>query len=98
LRVLEEEKLVERAARLGAILLHALKPLEGKLVLDVRGRGLLVGLQLAQPARPYCERLMERGVLCKETHEYVIRLAPPLVIDDADLSWMIEQVRGVLAN
>jgi ornithine--oxo-acid transaminase len=98
LRVLEEEKLVERAARLGAILLHALKPLEGKLVLDVRGRGLLVGLQLAQPARPYCERLMEHGVLCKETHEYVIRLAPPLVIDDADLSWMIEQVRGVLAN
>jgi ornithine--oxo-acid transaminase len=98
LSVLEEEKLVERAARLGAILLHALKPLEGKLVLDVRGRGLLVGLQLAQPARPYCERLMERGVLCKETHEYVIRLAPPLVIDDADLSWMIEQVRGVLAN
>jgi ornithine--oxo-acid transaminase len=98
LSVLEEEKLVERAARLGAILLHALKPLEGKLVLDVRGRGLLVGLQLAQPARPYCERLMEHGVLCKETHEYVIRLAPPLVIDDADLSWMIEQVRGVLAN
>jgi ornithine--oxo-acid transaminase len=98
LRVLEEEKLVERAARLGSILLEALKPLEGGLVVDVRGRGLLVGLELAQPARPYCERLMERGVLCKETHEYVIRLAPPLVITGTDLSWMIEQVHGVLSN
>jgi ornithine--oxo-acid transaminase len=98
LRVLEEEKLVERAAWLGSILLNALKPLEGELVVDVRGRGLLVGVELAQPARHYCERLMERGVLCKETHEYVIRLAPPLVIDEADLSWMIERVRAVLAN
>ncbi len=98
LRVVEEENLVERAARLGSILLEALKPLEGGLVVDVRGRGLLVGLELAQPARPYCERLMERGILCKETHEYVIRLAPPLVIGEADLSWMIERVHGVLSN
>ena len=98
LRVIEDEKLVDGAARLGSILLDALKPLEGKLVVNVRGRGLLVGLELAHPARPYCERLMERGVLCKETHEHVIRLAPPLVIGEADLSWMIDQVRGVLTN
>jgi ornithine--oxo-acid transaminase len=98
LRVIEEEKLVDRAARLGKVLLDALKPLEGGRVVDVRGRGLLVGLELTQPARHYCEQLMARGVLCKETHEYVIRLAPPLVIGEADLSWMIERVRGVLAN
>jgi ornithine--oxo-acid transaminase len=98
LRVIEEEKLVDRAARLGKVLLGALKPLEGGRVVEVRGRGLLVGLELTQPARHYCEQLMVRGVLCKETHEYVIRLAPPLVIGESDLSWMIERVRGVLAN
>src|SRR5207244_1273982 len=84
LRVLAEEKLVERAARLGLLLLDALKPLKGNVVRDVRGRGLLVGLELATAARPYCERLMEHGVLCKETHEHVIRLAPPLVISEEE--------------
>ena len=80
IRVLREERLVERAAGLGVALLEALKPLEGGLVREVRGRGLLVGIELTQAARPYCERLMERGVLSKETHDFVIRLAPPLVI------------------
>ena len=97
LRVLREERLVERTAGLGLKLLEELKPLEGGIVREVRGRGLLVGLELTAPARPYCERLMERGVLCKETHDFVIRLAPPLVITEAELLWMAEQVRAVLS-
>ena len=97
LRVLREERLVERTAGLGLKLLEALKPLEGGIVREVRGRGLLVGLELTAPARPYCERLMERGVLCKETHDFVIRLAPPLVITEEELLWMAEQVRAVLS-
>jgi ornithine--oxo-acid transaminase len=58
---------------------------------------LLVGLELDRPARPYCEQLMTRGVLCKETHERVIRLAPPLVTAEADLQWMVEQLFAVFA-
>ena len=98
LRVLREERLVERAAGLGLKLLEALKPLEGGVVREVRGRGLLVGLELTAPARVYCERLMERGVLCKETHDFVIRLAPPLVISEDEMNWMVEQVRAVLTS
>ena len=97
LRVISEEGLVERAARLGAELLAALKPLQGGIVVEVRGRGLLVGIELDRPARHYCEALADRGVLCKETHDRVIRLAPPLVIAEEDLRWMVEQVRAVLS-
>ncbi len=97
INVLRDERLVERAAGLGVKLLEALKPLEGSLVKEVRGRGLLVGLELTQAARPYCERLMQEGVLCKETHDFVIRLAPPLVISEEDLLWMAERVKAVLS-
>jgi ornithine--oxo-acid transaminase len=96
IRVLEEERLVERAATLGRALMKALTSLRGGPVVDVRGRGLLVGLELDRPARPYCEQLMARGVLCKETHERVIRLAPPLVIAAQDLHWMVEQIAGTI--
>lgn len=95
LRVIEEEGLVERAAALESTLFGALRALTAPVVRDVRGRGLLAGIELSEPARPYCERLLERGVLCKETHDRVIRLAPPLVIEPADLSWMLEQVQAV---
>jgi ornithine--oxo-acid transaminase len=96
LRVIADEKLVERAATLGRALMKALASLRGGAVVDVRGRGLLVGIELDRPARTYCEQLMARGVLCKETHERVIRLAPPLVISAADLHWMVEQIAAVL--
>jgi ornithine--oxo-acid transaminase len=96
LRVLKEEQLVERAASLGPKLMRQLAPLKGPLVREIRGRGLLVGLELTKPARPYCERLAEQGVLCKETHDYVIRLAPPLVITEEELAWMVEQLMVVL--
>ena len=54
---------------------------------------MLIGIELLVPARSYCERLKDLGVLCKETHEYVIRLAPPLIVSEEDLAWAMEQVR-----
>jgi ornithine--oxo-acid transaminase len=96
LRVISDEGLVERAARLGAEVLAALKPLEGGMVTEVRGCGLLIGIELDRNARPFCEALADRGVLCKETHDRVIRLAPPLVIEEQDLRWMVQQVISVL--
>lgn len=96
LRVIEEEGLVERSARLGARLFEMLAPLRGGLVKEVRGRGLLVGLELTERARPYCERLMEAGVLCKETHDCVIRLAPPLIVEEGELEWMVGRLGEVL--
>jgi ornithine--oxo-acid transaminase len=66
----------------------------------VRGKGLLIGLELRREsgkARPYCERLMAEGLLCKETHDQVIRFAPPLTISRADIDWALERVAKVLA-
>jgi ornithine--oxo-acid transaminase len=97
LRVLEEERLTERAAELGAWLMAELSAVRSGPVREVRGRGLMVGIELVERARPYCEALMERGVLCKETHDNVIRLAPPLVTPREDLEWAAAQVRAVLA-
>jgi ornithine--oxo-acid transaminase len=96
LRVLVDEGLAERSAELGSYALERLKNMKGADVVEVRGRGLWIGIELKVPARPYCEALQERGVLCKETHETVIRLAPPLVIDKADLDWGLEQIEAVV--
>lgn len=96
LAVLDDEGLVERARRLGPPILAALRDMQSPVVREVRGRGLLIGIELTGRARPYCERLLEAGVLCKETHDCVIRLAPPLVTSETDLNWMLERVRGVL--
>jgi ornithine--oxo-acid transaminase len=98
LQVLHDEELIDRSARLGRVLLDALGTIQSPVVKAIRGIGLLAGVELHVPARRYCEELLERGVLCKETHERVIRLAPPLVIDEADLLWMTEQLRDVLAR
>ncbi len=106
LRVIADEKLADRSATLGTLLLDLLQPLvrgsEGTArqgapsVRAVRGRGLLIGIELDRPARPVCEQLMERGILCKETHDFVIRLAPPLVIDEADVRWLAAEILSVL--
>ncbi len=96
LRVLEEEQLIERSAQLGKELLEMLKPLEGGKVREVRGRGLLVGIELYEKARPYCEQLMRLGLLCKETHDFVIRIAPPLVTSKEDIQWMASHLVAVL--
>jgi len=93
LRVIEEERLPDRSAELGAWLLYELRRLRHPHIKEIRGRGLLVGIELLVPARPYCERLMQLGLLCKETHDYVIRLAPPLIIAEKDLAWAAAQLR-----
>jgi ornithine--oxo-acid transaminase len=96
LRVIVDEDLPGRSAELGAFAMDYLRGLRSPHVVEVRGKGLWIGIQLNSPARPFCEALQHRGVLCKETHDTVIRLAPPLVIDKADLEWGLEQVCDVL--
>jgi ornithine--oxo-acid transaminase len=96
LRVLVDEGLTARSAELGDYVLDRLKKIKSAELVEVRGRGLWIGIELKVPARPYCEALQKLGVLCKETHNTVIRLAPPLVIDKADLDWGLEQVETVL--
>ena len=101
LDVLVDERLTERAADLGAHLRAALAALRSDKIADIRGRGLLIGIEIdaaAGTARKYCERLLERGVLAKDTHAQVIRLAPPLVIERADLDWLAAQLRAVLIS
>lgn len=96
LRVLIEEKLVERSAELGAYFLTLLKTLRSPKVKEVRGIGLWIGIELHVPARPYCESLKGEGVLCKETHDHVIRIAPPLIIRREEIDWAFERIRRVI--
>ncbi|MBI4876003.1 MAG: ornithine--oxo-acid transaminase [Acidobacteria bacterium] len=93
LQVLQEERLADRSAELGSWLLYELRKIRHPHIKEIRGRGLLVGIELMVPARPYCERLKELGLLCKETHDYVIRLAPPLIVSEEDLAWAVGQLR-----
>ncbi len=95
LDVLIDEKLPERSAELGEYFLNELKKIDNKAIVEVRGRGLFIGLQLNVEARPYCEKLMELGLLCKETHDTVIRFAPPLVISKEELDWALDKIRSV---
>ena len=97
LRVIVDEDLVARSARLGAWFLEELAKIEHRDIVEVRGRGLLAGIELVGPARPYCERLQQLGLLCKETHDHVIRIAPPLVVEREDLEWALAQLRVAFA-
>jgi ornithine--oxo-acid transaminase len=97
LRVLVEEKLIERSAELGDYLLKKLQRLSSPHIVEVRGKGLWIGVELNTPARPFCEALKQLGMLCKETHEVVIRIAPPLVITKAEIDWAFERIAKVLA-
>ena len=99
LRVIVEEKLVQRSAELGGYFLNRLRDLKSPHVKELRGRGLFIGIELkpeAGGARKFCEALKARGMLCKETHEHVIRIAPPLVITQEEIDWAVEQVKAVL--
>ena len=97
LEVLEEERLADRSAELGAWLLYELRKIQHPHIKEIRGRGLLIGIELLGPARVYCEKLKDLGLLCKETHDFVIRLAPPLIISQEDLAWMVAQLRTAFA-
>jgi len=99
LRILEEDKLAERSAELGDFLLEKLQRLRHPAILAVRGKGLFIGVEIDPAyatARTVCERLLRRGVLSKDTHGTVIRLAPPLTIEKADLEWMLQQLQQCL--
>ncbi|MBZ5706383.1 MAG: ornithine--oxo-acid transaminase [Acidobacteriia bacterium] len=96
LRVLVEEKMVERSAELGAYLLDKLQTLRSPDLKEVRGKGLWIGIELHSPARPYCEALKQEGILCKETHDRVIRIAPPLIIKREEIDWAFERIRKVI--
>jgi ornithine--oxo-acid transaminase len=97
LAILCEERLVDRACELGQYALAELRKIDHPSIDHVRGRGLFIGIVLNEPARPYCEMLQKRGLLCKETHENIIRFAPPLVISRQDLDWALEQFRAAFA-
>ena len=96
LRVLIDEKMVQRSAENGEYFLSKLKTLNSPRVKEVRGRGLWIGIEMNEKARPYCEALKNDGVLCKETHERVIRMAPPLVITREEIDWAFERIKKVI--
>lgn len=96
LDVLIDEKLAEKSLELGEYFISKLKEIKNPKIKDVRGRGLFIGVELTEPARKYCEELMKYGLLCKETHDTVIRFAPPLVITNEELNWAIERIQKVL--
>src|SRR5699024_5783414 len=95
LDVLIDENLAERSNELGEYFKAELRKIDNPVIKDVRVRALFIEVELAEAARPYCEKLKELGVLCKETHDTVILFAPPLVIEKEDLDWAIEQVKSV---
>ncbi len=97
--VIIEEKLPERARELGEYFLSELKKIESPFVKEVRGKGLLIGVEIKEEhgtARPFCEKLATLGILAKETHEQVIRFAPPLVITKEEIDWALERIEKVL--
>jgi ornithine--oxo-acid transaminase len=99
LRVIREEKLAERSQQLGEYFIEQLTEIPSPHVKEVRGKGLLIGVELkpeAGGARRFCEALKGRGILAKETHGHVIRFAPPLVIDKETIDWAIPSIRDVL--
>ncbi|MGB9823787.1 MAG: ornithine--oxo-acid transaminase [Candidatus Hydrothermia bacterium] len=101
LEVIIEEKLPERAEELGNYFMKRLREIESPYVKEVRGRGLLIGVEIKKEygsARPFCEKLMKLGILAKETHDQVIRFAPPLVITKEEIDWALERIEKVLTE
>ncbi len=101
MRVLVEEKMIENAAAMGDYFLKELKKLKNPKIKEVRGRGLMIGVEFSKyagGARPYCEKLMDSGLLCKETHENIIRFAPPLVITKEEIDWALERIGPILSR
>jgi ornithine--oxo-acid transaminase len=99
IRVIVKEKLVENAASMGEYFMEQLAEIPSKHVKEVRGKGLLIGVELkseAQGARRFCEVLKDKGILAKETHENVIRFAPPLTITHEVIDWALPKIREVL--
>lgn len=101
LKVLVDEKLIENSYELGNYFVDKLREIPSKYIKEVRGKGLFIGVELkpeAKGARRFCEALMRKGILCKETHENVIRFAPPLVIKKEEIDWALDRVHQVLTS
>jgi ornithine--oxo-acid transaminase len=101
LNILVEERLPEQSAEMGAYLKQELEAIDSPMIAEIRGLGLFVGIEIDKKlgsARAICEALMERGLLSKETHETVVRLAPPLIITKEQIDWAVTQIREVLAE
>ncbi|RPI65338.1 MAG: ornithine--oxo-acid transaminase [Ignavibacteriales bacterium] len=99
IKVLVEEKLIDNSYNMGKYFVDKLKTIKSKHIKEVRGRGLFIGVELypeARGARRFCEKLMQEGILCKETHDNVIRFAPPLVIKKEEIDWAFEKIEKVL--
>jgi ornithine--oxo-acid transaminase len=96
LRVVIDEKLAERSEELGGFFLEKLRRLRSPVIKEIRGRGLWIGIELNTEARKYCQELQEEGVLCKETHDHILRIAPPLVIQRGEIDWAFERFQKVL--
>ena len=99
LKVLVEEGMIENAAQMGAYFLEGLKQIKDSKIKEVRGKGLLIGLEFYPDvggARRYCETLMEKGLLCKETHDNIIRFAPPLIITQDTIDWALERIEETI--
>jgi ornithine--oxo-acid transaminase len=98
IRVLVEEDLISNAAEMGDYFLNALKQIDSFHIKQVRGKGLMIGVELipeAGGARKYCKALMAAGLLCKETHEHTIRFTPPLVVRREEIDWAVERIQQV---
>ncbi|WP_018391946.1 ornithine--oxo-acid transaminase [Bacillus sp. 37MA] len=97
MEVIEDENLVSRSLELGTYFKEKLSEISHPVIKEVRGRGLFIGVELTEAARPYCEKLKQGGLLCKETHETVIRFTPPLIISKEELDWAIEKIKKIFA-
>ena len=101
LKVLVEEGMIENAQKMGAYFLEQLKTIDSPVIKEVRGIGLMIAIELKEGteggARAICEKLMKMGMLCKETHTYTIRFAPPLIITKEDIDWAVKQVKQAFA-
>ena len=101
LRALVDERMIESSAELGPYFMERLRGISSRHIKEVRGKGLWIGIELhreAGGARRFCEALQQEGLLCKETHDHVIRIAPPLVIKKEEIDWAVERLERVLTT
>jgi ornithine--oxo-acid transaminase len=101
LKVLIEDNMIENAQKMGTYFLNELSLIKNPIIKEVRGKGLMIGIELypqAGGARKYCEKLQEKGLLCKETHDNVIRFAPPLIITQDEIDWGLDRINSVFKN
>lgn len=95
LEVIENENLIQKSYDLGKYFIERLNEIKNPMIKEIRGKGLWIGIELNEKARKYCEKLMDLGVLCKDTHETIIRVAPPLVITKEEIDWAVDKFKQV---